>query len=404
MGRKCSNIASVMALSTVPTSRTKVTVRVSITAHTHTRHNVPMRPKALSLLTVSKIVIMMGSHVTISVFQGAAAPNFQSTLTIASMCTRRRASGKAKTTSTRQPTKSIYFSITTIGASPRSLASLHFTTMQRPRPSAPIMCHFCTIRGKWPAVPLHVWSAWPKRTNKSPNPHPNQVTVLTAINPSPPPPRHRRPPRHRIKSANAPIWSRSRVASGNVLDLYAGMEHVLLLTNRSVKHYFNRASCTAPGFAPECTQSAKLTCLSGSGWNFPTTLCKCKVPDKQCPELNVLKGAATRKGAAMACDNDTSDKVRHLPFFIVPFLQLWTSNIELWLLGSTCSIQCPQKNEQAYCKSSKGSRTFECKSSGDWSSNKRNDCDCRSACQSPEEQFSHISSGNIFNVFEIFGV
>jgi len=128
-----------------------------------------------------------------------------------------------------------------------------------------------------------------------------------------------------------------------------------------------RASCTAPGFAPECTQSAKLTCLSGSGWNFPTTLCKCKVPDKQCPELNVLKGAATRKGAAMACDNDTS-------------------------VGSTCRIQCPQKNEQAYCKSSKGSRTFECKSSGDWSSNKRNDCDCRSACQSPEEQFSHISS------------
>ena len=77
-----------------------------------------------------------------------------------------------------------------------------------------------------------------------------------------------------------------------------------------LKKLSKRATCTSPGFAPDCTQSAKITCLSGSGWNFPTTVCVCKMPEKTCPELNVLKAAAARKGAEIDCDNANTDKVQ----------------------------------------------------------------------------------------------
>ena len=67
------------------------------------------------------------------------------------------------------------------------------------------------------------------------------------------------------------------------------------------------------------------------------------------------------------------------------------------LLGSECSITCPLKNQQAYCKSSKGKRSFTCEKNG-WSSNSKNDCECKTACSSPEEQFPHIGKGIFYEI------
>ena len=73
-----------------------------------------------------------------------------------------------------------------------------------------------------------------------------------------------------------------------------------------------------------------------------------------------------------------------------------------FLLGSECSITCPLKNQQAYCKSSKGIRSFTCEKNG-WSSNSKNDCECKTACSSPEEQFPHIGKGTFrWNISEFY--
>ena len=60
-------------------------------------------------------------------------------------------------------------------------------------------------------------------------------------------------------------------------------------------------------------------------------------------------------------------------------------------VGSQCQVSCPLKNQQPYCKSANGPATFTCDGNGKWNMNKKNDCECKTACQAPEEQFSHIS-------------
>ena len=83
-----------------------------------------------------------------------------------------------------------------------------------------------------------------------------------------------------------------------------------------------------------------------------------------------------------------SKKIRETVYF-----KFWNKFEPSLSPGSTCQIECPKRNEQAYCKSSKGPRSFVCSASGDWNLNKKNDCDCRAVCQDPAEQFGHISSG-----------
>ena len=87
----------------------------------------------------------------------------------------------------------------------------------------------------------------------------------------------------------------------------------------------------------------------------------------------------------------SSFKIVLLSFGIVHFI-FDRSFSNPFLLGSECSITCPLKNQQAYCKSSKGKRSFTCEKNG-WSSNSKNDCECKTACSSPEEQFPHIEKG-----------
>ena len=88
-------------------------------------------------------------------------------------------------------------------------------------------------------------------------------------------------------------------------------------------------------------------------------------------------------------------------FFSIFCKTIWSRKFLPWiefifepiLLGSECSITCPLRNQQAYCKSSRGTRSFTCEKNG-WTSNSKNDCECKTACSSPEEQFPHISKGN----------
>ena len=61
------------------------------------------------------------------------------------------------------------------------------------------------------------------------------------------------------------------------------------------------AKCAIPGFKPQCTESAKITCLQGHGWNFKNTVCTCKIAQKRCDTLSVIKGSAIRKGVEMKC-------------------------------------------------------------------------------------------------------
>ena len=60
------------------------------------------------------------------------------------------------------------------------------------------------------------------------------------------------------------------------------------------------------------------------------------------------------------------------------------------------------KNQQPYCKSVKGTRTFTCEANAKWDWNSKNDCECKTACQAPEEQFSHIPTGSIHDISWIF--
>ena len=68
-----------------------------------------------------------------------------------------------------------------------------------------------------------------------------------------------------------------------------------------------QAKCNVPGFVPDCTEASKITCLLGHGWNFKTTKCTCKMPEKKCGALNVLKLSSAKKGADYSCTNGNTD-------------------------------------------------------------------------------------------------